>query len=182
MAAPGSYALLIHVQAEAELPVGRLGRMCFPAGYYLYCGSAQGGLEGRLRRHLRREKRVHWHVDYLLAVGRVAGAWVLPGREHVECAWARLAVDLPGARLAVAGFGSSDCRCRGHLVYWGAWGTRVSRARVQRLTGSRVWVPYSCAASYIATMFSTGVLACRLWQGADDVAGAVGGQRLDQRA
>ena len=40
--------------------------MSFKKGDYFYIGSAKGCLETRLQRHLRKEKRIFWHIDYLL--------------------------------------------------------------------------------------------------------------------
>ena len=46
----GAYALVLHLERKEEITVGRLGTFAFPAGYYLYAGSAlgPGGLEARL--------------------------------------------------------------------------------------------------------------------------------------
>ena len=68
----GTYILLIAVERALTLDVGRLGAMTFPPGYYLYVGSALRNLGHRLARHLRREKRVHWHID--VRAGR-RGSW-----------------------------------------------------------------------------------------------------------
>ncbi|HEX9029228.1 MAG TPA: DUF123 domain-containing protein, partial [Anaerolineales bacterium] len=53
-AAPGSYVLYLRLSQRLELGVGRLGRLSFPAGEYLYLGSAggPGGLRARLGRHI----------------------------------------------------------------------------------------------------------------------------------
>ena len=40
--------------------------MSFKKGDYLYVGSTRGCLETRLQRHLRKEKRIFWHIDYFL--------------------------------------------------------------------------------------------------------------------
>ena len=61
----GTYALVITIPHPLRLQVGRLGDIVFPEGYWLYFGSALNGLEARLRRHLRHDKKLHWHVDYL---------------------------------------------------------------------------------------------------------------------
>jgi len=97
--------------------VGRLGRYLFPAGYYVYAGSALGGLAARIARHRRDEKRLHWHVDYLRARAEVVAAYASPGRQRRECALAQALAALPGARLPAARFGASDCRCLSHLVW-----------------------------------------------------------------
>jgi Uri superfamily endonuclease len=115
--APGVYQLRIRLETEQRIAVGRLGSFLFPAGTYLYTGSALGGLKGRLQRHLRPEKRLRWHIDYLLQYARVESAEFLPTEERLECEWSRRALSLPQARVIVRGFGSSDCRCVAHLVY-----------------------------------------------------------------
>jgi Uri superfamily endonuclease len=115
---PGTYLLLLRLDAATELGVGRLGRFEFLAGWYLYAGSALGGLDARLRRHARRVKPRHWHVDALREVADLELVAIRVGRERLECAAAARVAALPGARIAAAGFGASDCRCPGHLTYF----------------------------------------------------------------
>jgi Uri superfamily endonuclease len=117
-AAPGSYLLLLDLAAPTRLMVGRLGTFDFPAGRYAYAGSARGagGLRARVARHLRSEKRLHWHVDYLAARAPVVEVWYVESIERLECAWAARLSALSGASVPVEGFGSSDCGCRAHLV------------------------------------------------------------------
>src|SRR5574340_196450 len=70
----GVYTLILQVNEEPlSLNVGSLGRVNLAAGQYLYTGSAlgPGGLDSRLARHLRREKRLFWHIDYLIVDQRV---------------------------------------------------------------------------------------------------------------
>jgi Uri superfamily endonuclease len=111
----GSYVLILRLDEAAEIEVGRLGRLRFAAGYYLYVGSALAGLRARLARHARREKRFHWHIDYLLARATLEGVWYLEGTERMECAWAGALAAAPGIEPAVSRFGASDCRCQTHL-------------------------------------------------------------------
>jgi len=113
----GTYILLIAVERALALDVGRLGPMTFPPGYYLYVGSALRNLGHRLARHLRREKRVHWHIDVLLGQARIVEIWYRPGSERLECAWARALAQAPGLTPWGRRFGSSDCRCATHLYY-----------------------------------------------------------------
>ena len=111
-AAGGTYVLLLEVPRALTIPVGRLGPVEFAAGRYAYVGSALGGLAGRLGRHLRREKRRHWHIDYLLERAGVVGVIVAQTGERLECEVARAL----GERYEVVPrFGASDCRCPGHL-------------------------------------------------------------------
>jgi sugar fermentation stimulation protein A len=112
---PGSYLLVIRTAEPRTLTVGRLGARTFPAGWHVYAGSARRGLRARLRHHLAADRPVHWHVDVLRHAGRVAALWAVAGDELRECALARAVASLPGATRCAA-FGSSDCRCPGHLA------------------------------------------------------------------
>jgi sugar fermentation stimulation protein A len=51
----GVYILLIALPREETIPVGKLGPIRFPEGFYAYVGSAMNGLESRVTRHLRRK-------------------------------------------------------------------------------------------------------------------------------
>ena len=110
----GTYALLVHVPYDLTTSVGGLGTVEFKAGYYAYVGSALGGLEARVRRHLRREKKARWHVDYLLARARAVDVIVARSEVKRECA---VAQELAKRFPSIQGFGSSDCSCKSHLFY-----------------------------------------------------------------
>ena len=114
----GTYALIIALASETTIAVGRLGEFTFPRGHYIYVGSAQMGLHARVRRHLRDEKRMRWHIDYLLEHAQVVEVWYTLSEEHVECQWQRAVHGMPDAKIPVHGFGSSDCRCSSHLTYF----------------------------------------------------------------
>ena len=117
----GSYILVLDLAEDATLKIGRLGTFEFPAGLYLYCGSALNGLEARIRRHLRRDKKRHWHIDYLAEVAPVVQVWWVEDRERWECRWAQ-AIAGQGGEVMARGFGSSDCRCPTHLLRVQCWG------------------------------------------------------------
>lgn len=114
----GTYALLLHLRQPQRIGVGRLGSLFFPAGYYVYIGSALAGLRHRLGRHLKQGKVLRWHVDYLREVAEFEEAWVAFGDERLECRWMETVAGWPEAQLVALGFGSSDCRCRAHLAYF----------------------------------------------------------------
>lgn len=111
-----SYQLLIHVPRAVRVTIGSLGTFEFRAGRYVYTGSAKRHLDARIARHLRQEKTLRWHVDYLLAVPGVRIVEVRRSRRS-ECALNRAA----GGSIAIAGFGASDCRagCGAHLKFLG---------------------------------------------------------------
>lgn len=115
--AKGAYALLLRLDA----PVGIQLRMMEPTsllpGWFVYCGSAKGpgGLRARLRRHFRRDKALHWHIDRLTAVA--AGIAAVPLQDGDECALVAALLKSRQFDVATTGFGSSDCRqCDSHLL------------------------------------------------------------------
>lgn len=113
---PGTYLLLLRLDRPARIDVGRFGPLEFSTGWYVYVGSALGGLGPRLSRHARRDKRHHWHVDALRAAATLVAVAARPGRERVECVVAERVRGRPGGHRPVPGFGASDCRCAGHLL------------------------------------------------------------------
>jgi Uri superfamily endonuclease len=117
---PGVYQLHLRLPKTARVKVGKRGAFLFPAGRYIYTGSALGGLENRLARHQRQNKRLHWHIDYFLRYARIERIVTLPTRQRLECMLNREALAQPGAQVVVRGFGSSDCGCSAHLVFLGA--------------------------------------------------------------
>jgi Uri superfamily endonuclease len=110
----GIYVLIIKVSKPICLTVGALGEISFPAGLYAYVGSAQNNLELRVKRHLRKEKRLFWHIDYFLAdeSAEVLEVYCLEGDKTCECQIAQL---LSQNSQQIMGFGCSDCNCTSHL-------------------------------------------------------------------
>lgn len=110
----GSYILLLELNKSQRIWVRRLGVMRFLKGFYAYVGSALNRLESRVARHLRQSRKRHWHIDYLLDRAITFGVILIPGEEKVECI---LAQTLGQSLLCIPRFGSSDCRCPGHLFF-----------------------------------------------------------------
>ena len=70
----GSYILVISIDENVKISIGSLGKFQFKSGFYFYIGSAMGKsgsttLINRVKRHVLPpdRKKVHWHIDYLLA-------------------------------------------------------------------------------------------------------------------
>lgn len=114
-----SYQLILSVNKQITLQVGRLGRFKFPVGTYVYTGSARRNMGKRIERHHRKSKPLRWHIDYLLRHPSVEILHVRHSRKK-ECTLNR---ETPG-EITVKGFGSSDCRggCGSHLKYQGPTG------------------------------------------------------------
>lgn len=111
-----SYQLEILVTRTMRLTIGRLGTYAFPAGHYVYTGSARRHFEARVARHLRQEKTLRWHIDWLLTA---PGVSILKVRRsaQAEC----LLNQRTGGEILIPGFGASDCQagCGSHLRYLG---------------------------------------------------------------
>jgi Uri superfamily endonuclease len=110
----GSYILLIQLREEKVIRIGSLSCHSFFPGYYAYVGSAMGGLKSRLNRHRKKDKKPHWHIDYLLEEAILAGITICETEERAECL---IAQALSSQLGSISGFGSSDCRCRSHLFF-----------------------------------------------------------------
>jgi Uri superfamily endonuclease len=61
----------------------------------------------------------HWHIDYLRTVATLRQIWFCYGQERREHAWASALHELRGASIPFPGFGSSDCGCKSHLLFFG---------------------------------------------------------------
>jgi Uri superfamily endonuclease len=68
-----------------------------------------------VKRHQRKEKRLFWHIDYLLnnEAAKVTAVYHTVGKKKEECIVAGM-IEANGA-LPIRGFGCSDCNCRSHL-------------------------------------------------------------------
>lgn len=117
---PGTYALVLAADSKHVIEVGRLGRLDVRLGFYVYVGSGRGpgGLAARVARHLRDEKKLRWHVDYLRAVTEPVEVWYAEDDMRRECRWAECVGGMRGASIAMGGFGASDCRCGAHLFFF----------------------------------------------------------------
>ncbi len=111
----GSYLLILRIDRTMTLEIGQLGKLTFSKGYYLYVGSAMSNLSARIKRHRKKNKRLHWHIDYLTSqTGELVPLPIRSSRrEECEIAKALSAIMQTGP----TGFGSSDCPCQTHLFF-----------------------------------------------------------------
>jgi len=110
----GVYILLIKVEPDQTIQIGRLRKIFFKKGFYAYVGSAMNSLEGRINRHLRSDKKVHWHIDYLLKRSDIIKVFYRGTERKIECDVARI---FSKKLENINGFGCSDCNCNSHLFY-----------------------------------------------------------------
>lgn len=128
----GTYVLLIKLAKTQKIKPGKLPETAYKKGMYLYVGRARKGLRARIRRHLKCQKKIFWHVDYLLQKAKIESIWI---RENYfdECITATEIQDFrPAAVVPFKGFGSSDCSCASHLFYFspGAKGLKSLRKKI----------------------------------------------------
>jgi Uri superfamily endonuclease len=110
----GIYLLMIRLHGPKWIQIGGLGHRFFRRGSYAYVGSARGGVSSRLNRHLKEEKRPHWHIDYLLRYAEIEVIVYGECASDKECV---LANELSRSFRSILGFGSTDCRCTSHLFF-----------------------------------------------------------------
>ena len=113
----GVYLLVINLKKNSRIKVGRLGRITFPKGFYVYVGSALNSLQARIARHLSSEKKLRWHIDYLLASPNAEVEMVITRQteKRIEC---KVNEIIQKFGKPVERFGSSDCKCKSHLTYF----------------------------------------------------------------
>jgi len=112
----GIYCLLIRCKRPRSIKIGKLGEVKFRVGRYLYIGSALNGIEKRVSRYLKKDKKIFWHIDYLLASDyiHIEHIYCLETSKKFECL---LSKEIQNFATPVKGFGCSDCDCMSHLFY-----------------------------------------------------------------
>lgn len=117
-----SYQLVFELTVGKRLNVGQLGTFDFPAGLYVYTGSATRSVLKRIHRHLSREKSCHWHIDTLTLLTTCRFKAIRLSQQK-EC---DLNQRTPGWIVA-PGMGATDCRhrCNSHLKLMVLSGYRI---------------------------------------------------------
>jgi Uri superfamily endonuclease len=110
----GAYLLLIQLKKDTRIRIGKLGVISFKEGYYLYVGSALNGLDQRIRRHIRKQKKNYWHIDYFLDSSQIISVYYKESVQREECS---IAHTFETTLYPISGFGCSDCNCRSHLFF-----------------------------------------------------------------
>lgn len=110
-----TYLLAIQVREKHNLQIGHLGVKQFDTGFYYYVGSAKRVLLSRIKRHMRKEKKLFWHIDYLLhsVFTSIEEIWLSNSIDECELA----SYLEKKSQSLVSGFGSSYCKCNSHLFF-----------------------------------------------------------------
>ncbi len=104
----GTYVLIVEVKKPLKIRVGALGKMRFESGMYAYVGSAMSSLSKRIKRHLKKMKKLHWHVDYLTSSEdvEIKGVYVFYAKKREE----EISMKFSQRYTGVNGFGASDMK------------------------------------------------------------------------
>ena len=110
----GSYLLIIYLEKDSTI-LTRRKQFDLKKGFYVYVGSAKNGLFSRLNRHFSKNKKLFWHVDFLLAEAKIKKAICFVKKEENELAKFFLKRAKP-----IFGFGCSDSIAdKSHLFFLG---------------------------------------------------------------
>ncbi|MBB6176809.1 Uri superfamily endonuclease [Anoxybacillus tengchongensis] len=111
------YAIFFTLHSHTTVQVGKLGTIVFPSGNYIYVGSAKRNIQSRIQRHLQVEKRKHWHIDYIRPYSEITHVQTYSS-ELSECKRVQQLFEQYRGQWVAKKFGSSDCRCFSHLIYY----------------------------------------------------------------
>ena len=128
----GAYCLVMRLDKDTDIAVGRRPLRRFPQGWFCYAGSALNNLDRRIARHRSMEKKRRWHIDFLLDHAMIVHVERILTRERIECDLSR-ALEAEARPAVMPGFGSSDCACRTHLHFFYKNPTRVVHGIARRL-------------------------------------------------
>lgn len=117
----GIYLLEISASSNFYVDIKRYNGILFNKGFYYYSGSAQKNFGSRLKRHLKREKNIYWHIDYLTTSKycKIDTLFLFEGgAKTLECELVNtLQTNFPVLETII-GFGNGDCdKCESHLLY-----------------------------------------------------------------
>lgn len=137
----GLYILTIKLTENTIIKAGSLPEAKLMRGIYLYIGRAKRHLLPRVRRHLHQDKKLFWHIDYLLQHANINRIWVNPG-SLAECQTvSQLRKMCELTQTPIKGFGASDCCCESHLLHM-PYATRHICAIINKLQFKEVarWI------------------------------------------
>ncbi len=110
----GTYILVIEVVNDINIKIGCLGKRKLERGVYVYIGSARGpgGLKARIYRHLKLNKRIKWHIDYLTVNPkvRIKAVFYLKSKDLLESIVANKLLSNNFFKGVIKGFGCTDRR------------------------------------------------------------------------
>ena len=110
------YSIFLSIENDCEVEIGKLGTYLFQRGVYVYIGSAKRNLMKRIERHVCKEKKKRWHLDYIRPYGTILKI-ITYDDSLTECELAGKFI--AKGEIPVHKMGSSDCKCPSHFIYLG---------------------------------------------------------------
>ncbi len=111
-----TYILILKLNKNLSIEIGKLGNIYFKRGFYIYIGSSKRNIEKRVERHIKNKKKVHWHIDYLTLNKNFSIKEIYFIDNIKECKVAEFFIK--ENVMYIKNFGSSDCNCKSHLFYF----------------------------------------------------------------
>ncbi len=105
----GIYALCFELKTDLNIRDWNLTK-----GKYVYVGSAQNNLLKRVKRHIKKNKKKHWHIDYLTTLNEcvIKEVFYLEKKKLFEDVISFI-VGIYGD--SINNFGASDSKYNSHL-------------------------------------------------------------------
>ncbi len=117
----GIYILEIENKVDFQLLTKRFDVILLKKGFYYYVGSAQKNLQSRIKRHISKSKKIHWHIDNITTQKQtnISRIFIIPeANKKEECITVKLMFSRFKLQFPVRNFGNSDCNsCIAHLLF-----------------------------------------------------------------
>ncbi|AAR38982.1 NEQ126a [Nanoarchaeum equitans Kin4-M] len=104
-----SYLLLIYLPRDTEIKT-KAKKFFLKKGYYVYVGSMKIGIK-RVIRHFKKNKKKHWHIDFLLEKAQPIFAILLDLEEK------ELSKLMENYGKPIEGFGNTDLDTKSNLFF-----------------------------------------------------------------
>ncbi len=109
----GAYILILYLSKDTIIKT-KAKEFYLKKGYYAYVGSAMNGMK-RVLRHLKKNKKKHWHIDYLTEVAEIKHIILIPSERKIE---KEISLLISKIGKAIEGFGASDLKIKSNLYYF----------------------------------------------------------------
>ncbi len=117
----GIYILELFSPTTIRLNHKKFADKTLPKGYLFYVGSAQKNFIKRIERHITKNKKLHWHIDYLTTRSEIKleRIFIFPNAtKENECKLVSNLANIFHLEYPLIGFGNSDCNnCKSHLLF-----------------------------------------------------------------
>lgn len=104
----GAYLILMKLINSKEIEIGKLGKIKFKKGYYIYVGSAMNSIKSRTGRYLRGIRKKKWHIDYFIEHTSLLYIVEIASDKRIEAALSNLIESFEG--VPIRGFGNTDLK------------------------------------------------------------------------